>query len=287
MIKKSEITNSIVSNPIESAQVKSALLLASLFSGKSVKLKEKYFTRNHTEKMIEALGGNISYSFEEKEITFDGKLHSFFEQYFVADDPSSISFFVPLILFGNSFESVLFKNVLLNPYRIGFFEVLQKMGASIQLINIKKYNMEDIGDVLISKNDKNLQNIDISADFIGSLIDEIPILVYVAAKSEGKFKISGIKNLKNKESDRIKNIIDNFQNIGIKVFYDDEMDILEVNGMQDVSSGVVFPKNDHRFIMLFEIISLIENKNIVINSDKNYVNISFPKFYDILEEITK
>ena len=202
--------------------------------------------------------------------------------YLIPGDISSSAFFiVAASIIPNSY--VVVKNVSLNPTRTGFIDVLRKMGAVIELENVREVANEQLGDVIVkSGKEINLKNLTLSGDLIPSIIDEIPVLAIAGTVAEGVFEVRDAGDLRNKESDRIKAIVSNLRNMGVDVEeYDDGFSF---EGRKKLKGTLIQTFNDHRIAMAFSIAGLIAEGETVID-DPECVKISFPNFYEILKNI--
>ncbi|MUK87274.1 3-phosphoshikimate 1-carboxyvinyltransferase [Ornithinibacillus sp. L9] len=264
--------------PVKSAQVKSALLLAGLFANGPTTIIENTPTRNHTENMLKALGATIT--------TRDGNITlSPLEQpleplnLYVPGDISSAAFFmVACAIIPKS--SLLIRNVGLNETRTGIIDILERMGARIQTKNERVVHGEKIGDVSISQ--APLSSTIIEGTIIPRLIDEIPIIALLATQAEGTTIIRNAEELKVKETDRIKAIVDVLQTLGAKIEGTD--DGLIIHGRTNLTGGKVKSFGDHRIAMMSVIASLISNEKVFID-DTSSVSISYPSFFSDLNHI--
>ena len=262
--------------PIASAQVKSSLMLASLSSGNSIKITEPKITRDHTEKMIEYLGGSIqvSESSDGKTIFLKNSKLSKISTYEVVGDFSSAAFIIVAALISKNSE-VLIKNVGLNKTRSGLLEVLLKMNANIEIVNKTKTCNEDCGDILVKSS--QLEGINVPNNIIPNIIDEIPILSVAASFAEGQTIIKNASELKVKESDRL-----HATSMGLKTMninHDLLDDGLIINGTQDDVEihEVIESFGDHRIAMSF-LIAGLRSKNGVKVRDCSNIETSFPNF---------
>ena len=262
--------------PIASAQVKSSLMLASLSSGNSIKITEAKITRDHTEKMIEYLGGSIevSESSEGKVIFLKNSKLSKISTYEVVGDFSSAAFIIVAALISKNSE-VMIKNVGLNKTRSGLLEVLLKMNAKIEVVNKRKTCNEDCGDIIIKSS--KLEGIDVPNSIIPNIIDEIPILSVAASFAEGQTTIKNASELKVKESDRLHAISMGLKSMNIK--HDLLDDGLIINGTQDDVEiyEEIESFGDHRIAMSF-LIAGLRSKNGVKVRDCSNIETSFPNF---------
>ena len=262
---------------VASAQVKSSILFAALGAGGVTKVTEKYLSRNHTEIMMKNIGIDILIENNTTTIKqLNIKLESF--EISIPGDPSTASFFAAGALLLN--KEIILTNILLNPTRIGFFTLIEKMGAKIEYINERISFGEKVGDIKVSPS--SLNAIEINEVMIPSIIDELPIIAILAAYANGQTKVSGAKELRYKETDRIKAIYINLKNMGVDIKeYDDGFFI---SGCSKFNGTNIITYNDHRIAMAFSIAGLISNGENKLDN-KNCVNISCPNFYNLLKEL--
>ena len=264
--------------PIASAQVKSSILLASLYSSGVTNIKEEKITRDHTERMLDYFGANIEYT--SKDICLKENNELIGKDIFVPGDISSAAFFIVAasILEGSS---IVIKDVGLNPSRTGIIKVLKTMGASIEIYNQKTLNNEEYGDIKVVYQD--LMGISLEGDIIGTLIDEIPIIAVAAAFAHGKTIIRNAEELKHKETDRIKAIAMELKKMGCNI--EELEDGLVIHGDQKLNGCILNSHNDHRIAMALTIAALNSSGNSTIENS-NCVNISYPNFYSDLGNYT-
>ncbi|WP_033775156.1 3-phosphoshikimate 1-carboxyvinyltransferase [Helicobacter pylori] len=264
-------------SPIASAQVKSAFILSALQAQGISAYKESELSRNHTEIMLKSLGANIQNQDGVLTISpLEKPLEAF--DFTIANDPSS-AFFFALACAITPKSRLLLKNVLLNPTRIEAFEVLKKMGASIEYA-IKSKDLEVIGDIYIEH--APLKAIAINQN-TASLIDEIPALSIAMLFAKGKSMVKNAKDLRAKESDRIKAVVSNFKALGIEC--EEFEDGFYIEGLEDISQlkqcfsrikpPIIKSFNDHRIAMSFAVLTLILPLEI---DNLECANISFPTF---------
>lgn len=263
-------------SPIDSAQIKSALILAGLQADNSSFYKEDLLSRDHTERMLKGMGAELS-------INKDGWIQiEPLKQPLkplninVPADPSSGFFFAVATAITPDSKTVI-KNVTLNPTRIEAYKILEKMGTNIAFIE-KENIYEPIGDIEISYNGK-LQAVTVEKN-IAWLIDELPALSIAMAVAEGTSLIKNAKELRVKESDRISTVINGLSNCGIETI--EHEDGYEVIGGK-LQSATINSHGDHRIAMSFAIAGLCCNMTI---EDTQCIDTSFPNFFDILGEIT-
>ncbi|RVZ72025.1 3-phosphoshikimate 1-carboxyvinyltransferase [Helicobacter pylori] len=264
-------------SPIASAQVKSAFILSALQAQGVSVYKESELSRNHTEIMLKSLGAKIHNQDGVLMISpLEKPLEAF--DFTIANDPSS-AFFFALACAITPKSRLLLKNVLLNPTRIEAFEALKKMGASIEYA-IQSRDLEIIGDIYIEHAPLKAISIDQN---IASLIDEIPALSIAMLFAKGKSMVKNAKDLRAKESDRIKAVVSNFKALGIEC--EEFEDGFYVEGLEDISPlkqrfsrikpPIIKSFNDHRIAMSFAVLTLILPLEI---DNLECANISFPTF---------
>ena len=266
--------------PIASAQVKSAILLAGLGAKNPSVVKELKHSRNHSEIMLESMGANIVV--DDNNITINphsSKLKSFNMD--IPADPSSAAFFIALAALLKGSDLTV-KNILLNPTRTGFIDVLGKMGVQGLVSNPMTNNGESCGDIQFIGS--NIKSCDVPAHMIPSIIDEIPILAVIAAFAKGRTVFHQVEELRFKESDRLDAIIQNLQSFGINAF--EEKNNLIVDGGKPTKMTKILSFDDHRIAMAFIILSLVAFKEFDIDNT-DCIDISLPGFFDILEEIQR
>lgn len=264
--------------PMGSAQVKSAVLLAGLSLKDETQVNDPFKTRDHTELMLQAIGANLKTDGETSKVSHSrDDLNSFTIE--VPSDPSTAAFFAAAatLLKGSD---LLLKNLLLNPTRIGFFEVLKSMGGSIVIEQEWSVNGERVGDVRIKS--ASLNAFELTEKDIPSLVDEIPILAILATQAQGITKITGAKELRVKECDRIHAVCTNLKAMGAKI---EELDDgMIIHGQQSLQGVQLSCFDDHRIAMSFTIAGLITRRAIQLD-DPGCAKISFPEFYKTLDKL--
>ena len=260
--------------PVASAQVKSAILLATLYATGKTSIIENKVTRDHTERMLEYFGCNVYRT--NNVIYVDSNSVPVGKKIYVPGDISSASYFIvaATIIEGSN---LTIRNVGINPTRSGIITVLRKMGADIKIVNKRELNNEPVGDIVVKH--APLKGIVVDEQIIGTLIDEIPILAVAASLSEGTTVIKDAEELKYKESNRLKTIYSELKKMGanIKMMGND----LIIEGVKELNAGKFDSYNDHRMAMALSIAALKGNGQSEILGYKS-VNISFPSFYKTL-----
>jgi 3-phosphoshikimate 1-carboxyvinyltransferase len=260
-----------------SAQVKSAILLAGLISNVEVRVRESSRSRDHTERMLRAMGADIEN--EGNDVCLHQTRRLTPVDVDVPADPSSAAFFVALAALAGQGELAL-ENVCLNPTRAGFFEAMRRMGADIRVENRATSGGEEVG-TLIAK-PSALSNLRISENEVPSLIDELPLLACVAAGAGVELEITGAAELRVKESDRINAVVQNLRLVGASA--EELPDGLRVRRVGREFSGVVDPRADHRIAMAFGILSAATGNKITVRNPE-CVAVSYPKFWEDLRRV--
>lgn len=248
--------------PMASAQVKSALLLAGLYTKIAVKVIEPGFSRNHTEIMLKNMGTPL------KPLNI-----------LVPNDFSSAAFFIVAgLIVPNS--QITLKNIGLNPTRSVFIDVLKKMGGDLQIQNKKTRMGEEVGDLLVKSS--SLKGYHLQGEVIAQVIDEIPIFAIAASCAKGISEVSEAEELRVKESDRIKTICLEVSKLGVSI--QEKKDGFIIEGRTSFKSGTFESHGDHRIAMSLAIASLLSPQPSIINN-VDCVATSFPPFFEILNQI--
>ncbi len=264
--------------PIASAQVKSCLILAGLYAEGTTVIVEPRKSRDHTERMLAAMGADIKVEGLAVHIRGNPRLNAIDLQ--VPGDFSSAAFFIAAALIVPNSE-IIIRGVGINPGRTGLLQVLDGMGASVKVENRKEVSGEPIAD-LICSTAGNLKAVKIGPDQVPSLIDEFPIICILAGLAEGTTEIRGAEELRVKESDRIKAMAAELTKIGLTVReYPDGIDI--TGGSVFIGTDVE-SYGDHRIAMSLSIAGLVSRGNMKVNA-ASCVDISFPGFYDKLRAL--
>ena len=257
--------------PFISAQLKSCLLIAGLYAEGTTTIIENIATRDHTERMLASFSHPTTKKDNQISIKKAKKLISC--EIIVPGDFSSAAYFIAAaILAPNS--NLTLENIGINPTRNAMIEILRLMGAKIELKNQRLESGEPIATINIKSS--KLVGIDIPRELVPIAIDELPIILVVAASAKGITRLSGAAELRVKESDRIQSMLDGFTSLGIKAEALDDGMIVE--GSQ-FNGGVINSYNDHRIAMAFSIAGIIAIDSITINNCNN-VATSFPRFVE-------
>jgi len=266
--------------PVASAQVKSALILASLYANDTSFIYEKVKSRNHTEIMLKSFGADINV--EDLKISINPVSELFSQDIYVPGDISSAAFIIVSALITKGSE-VIIKNVGLNETRTGILDVVKKMNGNIEIINERKVGGELVGDLLV-RYTKDLCATTIDKDIIPRLIDEIPVIAILATQAEGTTIIKDAAELKVKESNRIKAMVDNLRLLGAEV--EELEDGMIIKGKSKLNGGKITTFKDHRIAMAFSTLNLISNEKIILDYE-DCINVSFPGYFELIKSLTK
>lgn len=266
--------------PVASAQVKSAIILASLYADKMSTIEEKVKSRNHTEIMLKSFGADIDVNSLKININPVDELYS--QDIYVPGDISSAAFIIVGALISKGSE-VLIKNVGLNETRTGIIDVVKSMNGNIEIFNNRLVGGEIVGDILV-KYTPNLCATTIDKTIIPRLIDEIPAIAVLASQAEGTTIIKDAKELRVKESNRIKAVVDNLKNMNCDI--EELEDGMIIKGKNKLKASYIQTYNDHRIAMAFSIANLICEEEIKLDNP-NCVDISFPGYFDLLNSLRK
>ena len=264
--------------PVASAQVKSCLLLAGMYAKGRTCVTEPAPTRDHTERMLVGFGYPVERTSLENNratacIEGGGKLTATPVE--VPADISSAAFFMVGASISEG-SDVTLEHVGINPTRTGVINILRQMGADITLSNEREVGGEPVADIRVRS--AQLHGIQIPEDQVPLAIDEFPVLFVAAACEEGETVLTGAKELRVKESDRIQVMADGLQILGVDAQPTEDGMVIRGGGAGcRLGSGQVESHDDHRIAMAFAMAALRASGPVVINNCAN-VNTSFPNF---------
>ncbi|TDE33906.1 3-phosphoshikimate 1-carboxyvinyltransferase [Antarcticimicrobium sediminis] len=268
--------------PVPSAQVKSAVLLAGLNAPGQTVVIEKEATRDHTERMLAGFGAEVHTEETDagRVITLTGQPELKPQGIAVPRDPSSAAFPVcaALIVPGSD---VLVPGIGLNPTRAGLFTTLREMGADLTYENEREEGGEPVAD-LRARYSPEMTGIRVPPERAASMIDEYPILAVVASCAEGKTLMTGVRELRVKESDRIEAMAVGLRACGVTV--EDGEDWWEVTGLGagNVPGGATCVSHlDHRIAMSFLVLGLAAQQPVSVD-DGAPIATSFPVFEPLM-----
>ena len=258
-----------------SAQIKGALLLAGLVAGVQVEVTEPSRSRDHTERMLRALGASVEIDGTRVRVAaLQGALSPLDIR--VPADPSSAAFLIALAVLSRA-ATISVPNVCLNSTRIGFYDVLRSMGAHVEIDAGREQGGEPTGTIRGSFSE--LVAVTVGETQVPSMIDELPLLACIGSRARGTTTIGGAAELRVKESDRIATVVSNLRAIGAAA--DERPDGLTVEGSQTPLRGRVITHGDHRIAMAFGVLGALRGNEIEID-DPACVAVSYPAFWDDL-----
>jgi 3-phosphoshikimate 1-carboxyvinyltransferase len=263
--------------PIASAQVKSAVLLAGLQAEGVTTVEEPQSSRDHTELMIKGFGGEVT--IDGRRVSLHGGQKLYGRNVEIPGDISSAAFFLVAAAMVPDSE-VIVRRVGINPTRNGVIEILRRMGANLELLAERMETGEPVADIKVTGGP--LRGVEIGIESVARTIDEYPVLAVAAALAEGITDMSGIKELRYKESDRIAAMTEGLRRLGADV--EEREDGMTIRGRRQLQGGNVRSFGDHRVAMSMAIAGLRANGRVEID-DAQCVDISFPAFFDLLGKI--
>ncbi|WP_395318079.1 3-phosphoshikimate 1-carboxyvinyltransferase [Fructilactobacillus frigidiflavus] len=267
---------------VASAQVKSALILASLFAEEPSTIIEALPTRNHTEIMLRQFGADVKTASDDLTITVQPHPQLTGQNIYVPGDISSAAFFMvaAAIIPGSD---VVLKKVNLNPTRTGILKVLEKMQAAVTVTDLPSAG-EPIGDIRIKVS--HLKPITLTAEDVPALVDEIPLVALLAACADGVSEISGAEELRVKETDRIVAIANELRKLGVKVT--EKPDGMTIIGQSSwkINNHHLDSYGDHRIGMMTAIAALRTDETLYLQNPDS-INISYPNFFEDLAKINQ
>lgn len=258
-----------------SAQIKSAILLAALRTQGRTIVHEPVLTRDHTERMIRAFGGTLRR--DDADIVIDGpqRLKATWVQ--IPGDPSSAAPFVIAALLLPDSE-VTIDGVLLNPHRVRYLDILRNMGGRIETEVTSLSDAEPSGRIVARSSE--LRGVSISPHDVPAVVDELPILAVAGAFARGSFEVRGASELRVKESDRIKSMVEGLGALGARI--EELEDGFRVQGGAPLAGTAVESHGDHRIAMALSVAALgAVGVTEVLGAE--VVSISLPRFFPEIE----
>ncbi len=258
-------------SPVASAQIKSCVLLAGLFAAGTSRVTEPRLSRDHTERMLPLFGVRMG-----EGASLEGPQGLKAARVRVPADPSSAAFLVAAALLVPG-SDILLRNVGLNPTRTAFFDAVKAMGGNLEITPDATIaeDLEPIGDIRI-RHSGRLRGIDLPPEWVPAMIDEVPILMALAATAEGRTRVTEAAELRVKESDRLAVMARGLQAMGIEVT--ERPDGVDVMGGQPASARVD-AVNDHRCAMSFAVLGQVMAGGVDIDG-ADYIDTSYPGFVD-------
>ena len=257
---------------VASAQVKTALILAGLYASGETVIHEKEKSRDHTELMLKAMGADLTVDGNDIRVRPGGNLKA--QDIEVPGDISSAAFFMVLgAVMPDS--CITIKNVGINPTRTGIIDVFRAMGADMELVNERTVTGEAVADIVIKTS--KLKGTQIGGDIIPRLIDELPVIAVAAVFAEGETVIRDAQELKVKETNRIRAVVDEFKKCGIDITETD--DGMIINGGKPVKGADFATYGDHRMAMSLAILAQLADGDSTLD-DSECVAVSYPTYFE-------
>lgn len=258
--------------PVASAQVKTAIILAGLYADGETVIHEIEKSRDHTELMLSAMGADLTV--DNLDITVKPTNDLTAVNVDVPGDISSAAFFLVLgAIMPNS--QITVTNVGINPTRTGIINVLKDMGADITLENVHTSAGETVADITVRSS--SLKGTTVGGDIIPRLIDELPIIAVAAVFADGQTVIKDAQELKVKETNRIRAVVDEFNKCGIDITETD--DGMIINGGKSVHGADFKTYGDHRMAMSLTVLAQLADGESTLD-DSDCACVSYPTFFD-------
>ena len=265
--------------PVASAQVKTAIILAGLYADGETVIHEIEKSRDHTELMLSAMGADLTV--DNLDITVKPTNDLTAVNVDVPGDISSAAFFLVLgAIMSNS--QITVTNVGINPTRTGIIDVLKDMGADITLENVHTSAGETVADITVRSS--SLKGTTVGGDIIPRLIDELPIIAVAAVFADGQTVIKDAQELKVKETNRIRAVVDEFNKCGIDITETD--DGMIINGGKSIHGADFKTYGDHRMAMSLTVLAQLANGESTLD-DSDCACVSYPTFFDDFYKLGK
>lgn len=258
--------------PVASAQVKTAIILAGLYADGETVIHEIEKSRDHTELMLSAMGADLTV--DNLDITVKPTNDLTAVNVDVPGDISSAAFFLVLgAIMPNS--QITVTNVGINPTRTGIIDVLKDMGADITLENVHTSAGETVANITVRSS--SLKGTTVGGDIIPRLIDELPIIAVAAVFADGQTVIKDAQELKVKETNRIRAVVDEFNKCGIDITETD--DGMIINGGKSIHGADFKTYGDHRMAMSLTVLAQLADSKSTLD-DSDCACVSYPTFFD-------
>ncbi len=265
--------------PVASAQVKTAIILAGLYADGETVIHEIEKSRDHTELMLSAMGADLTV--DNLDITVKPTNDLTAVNVDIPGDISSAAFFLVLgAIMPNS--QITVTNVGINPTRTGIIDVLKDMGADITLENVHTSAGETVADITVRSS--SLKGTTVGGDIIPRLIDELPIIAVAAVFADGQTVIKDAQELKVKETNRIRAVVDEFNKCGIDITETD--DGMIINGGKSIHGADFKTYGDHRMAMSLTVLAQLADGESTLD-DSDCACVSYPTFFDDFYKLGK
>lgn len=272
VVRGAALVGTVYDSPVASAQVKSAILLAGTNARGRTMVREPAASRDHTERLLPAFGVAVGVDESEHFAWIDGPVALRAATVDVPGDPSSAAFLLGAALITPGSDLTV-TGVGLNPTRIGFLRVLERMGADVVIRPVRGAGSEPVGDVRARRS--ALRGTVVTAGEVPSLVDEVPLLAVVATRAEGTTRFEGVAELRVKESDRLAALAEALGQLGAVVRSGD--DWLEVDGPARLRGASLDSLGDHRLAMSYAVAALVADAPVTV-ARYEAVGVSYPGF---------
>ncbi|MGX4763983.1 3-phosphoshikimate 1-carboxyvinyltransferase [Holzapfeliella sp. JNUCC 72] len=281
-IERSQIKAMAYELPVASAQVKSAVILAGLFAEGQTKIIEKQKTRDHTERLLNAFApGTIEVKESTITVTPPKKLKA--QSVEVPSDISSAAFFmIAAAIIPHSHLTL--RNISLNETRTGLLNVLEKMGVNLKRTNQRLLSGEPVADIEVKTS--QLSAVELTEEDVPAMIDELPVIALLCSFTKGISRITGAKELRVKETDRISAVVTEFKKLGIAIKELPDGFLIEGQPELEVKDSQLASHDDHRIGMTLAIAAL-KSKEPLTLENAECVGISYPNFFEDLEKVMR
>jgi 3-phosphoshikimate 1-carboxyvinyltransferase len=263
--------------PVASAQVKSAVLLAGLFAEGATTVEEPEPTRDHTERMLSAIGARVEREGPAVRLTPGDRLRPLSMR--VPNDVSAAAFWLVAAVVHLDAELRL-DGVGMNPTRTGIIDVLREMGADIAVEEERQVAGEPVADLVVRSSE--LRGVTVDGSMIPRLIDEVPALAVAAAFAHGATEIRDASELRVKESDRIASVVSELRALGVEI--SEQPDGMRIEGGGGVRGGSVRSFGDHRLAMALAAAGLASRDGVVVEGAESAA-VSYPEFWEHLDAV--
>lgn len=274
------LRGTVIGTPVASAQVKSALLLAALTAESATTVIEPAQSRDHSERMLKAFGADLTVGGEMgRHISVNPGATLRGQNVIVPGDISSAAFW---LVAGSLVPGadITIENVGLNPTRTGILEVLDQMGARIEVLNPRDVAGEPVGDLRVTHGP--LQPFDFSDEIMPRLVDEVPILSVAACFCDGESRISGASELRVKETDRLAVMARQLKAMGADI--EEHDDGMTIRGGRPLTGAVLDSETDHRVAMSLAVAAMLAKGDSSL-ARSEAAAVSYPTFWDELERL--
>lgn len=266
--------------PVASAQIKSCILLASLFASGKTSIEEPGVTRDHSERMLRGFG--VPVATNGMTVSIEGGHELTATPVQVPGDISSAAFFIVGASIAKD-SDILLRDVGMNPSRDGIVQIMRLMGADITVSNQREIGGEQVADLRVKSS--RLRGIDVPEELVPLAIDEFPSIFIAASVARGTTRVSGAEELRVKETDRIKAMVDGLKLMGVDIVDTPDGAVIEGGGTDEIGAGVLASATvdscgDHRIAMAFSMAGLVCEGAVNI-TDCDNVRTSFPDFIDL------